>query len=300
MNRRRFLHTMTAAATAPLLARTTGEDGFEIGLAADAQYADIPSTRKRFYRQAVDRLTEAIEHCNARELAFCVHLGDLIDRDWKSFDAMAAPLARSRHTWHQLLGNHDFDVLDAEKARVPGRLGMKWRHGAFAHGGFRFVVLDTNDVSTYAHAAGSAERAAAEQELARLQAAQTRQARPWNGGVGAAQLAWFERACAAARRAGERVIVLAHHPVFPANDHNVWNDAAVLAAIDRQPNVVAWLNGHNHAGNYGERDGVHFVTLHGMVETPETNAFATARLLRDRILITGHGREPARELRLKA
>ncbi|MEO6245377.1 MAG: metallophosphoesterase, partial [Opitutaceae bacterium] len=270
--------------------------GFEIGLVADAQFADVEAKGTRFYRQSIGKLGAAVEHCNARDLAFCVHLGDLIDREWKSFDEITQPLARSRHRWHQLLGNHDFDVWDDLKARVPQRLGMAWRHGAFAHGGFRFVVLDTNDVSIYAHAAGTPERAEAERAFAEAQVAKLRQAQPWNGAIGPAQLAWFDRTCAEARAAGEKVIVLAHHPVFPDNVHNVWNAAAVLAVIDRHPHVVAWLNGHNHAGNFAARNGVPFVTMHGMVETADTTAFATARVLDDRLVLTGHGREPSREL----
>jgi len=59
---------------------------------------------------------------------------------------------------------------------------------------------------------------------------------------------------------------------------------------------VAWFNGHNHAGAFGERHGVPFLTLHGMVETADTTAFATAQVLADRIVLTGHGREPSREM----
>lgn len=216
MNRRRFLHaTLAATASAPFIARGATKAGFEIGLVADAQYADIESTKARFYRQSIRRLGEAVEHFESRDLAFCVHLGDLIDREWKSFDAISAVLARSRHSWHHLLGNHDFSVLDAEKTRVPDRLGMKWRYGAFERGAFRFVVLDTNDVTTYAHPAGTPEQREAEKQLAAAEQAKLKQAKSWNGAIGAKQLAWFERECAAAAKAGQRVIVLAHHPCFP-------------------------------------------------------------------------------------
>ena len=301
MNRRRFLKSTAAAvAGAPFIARGATRPVFEIGVVADAQYADIESTAKRFYRQSIARLGEAVEHFDGRDLAFCVHLGDLIDRQWKSFDAISAVLARSRHHWHHLLGNHDFEVLDAEKPRVPGRLAMKARYGWFERAGFRFVVLDTNDVATYAHPAGTPERLAAEQELARLTAAKLRQAKPWNGALGAKQLAWLDRTCAEAARAKQRVIVLAHHPVYPDNEHNLWNAAEVLARIDRHPHVVAWVNGHNHAGNYGEHHGMPCLTVHGMVETPVKNAFATASILTDRIVIDGHGRVPSREMTFRA
>lgn len=288
-----------AAVAAPFIARGATRELFSIGLVADAQYADVPDKGTRFYRASIGKLAAAVEHFNRADLAFCAHLGDLIDREWRSFEEITRPLATSRHHWHQLLGNHDFDVLEAEKPRVPARLGMTWRHGSFVHGGFRFVVLDTNDVSTYAHPAGAPERAEAERELARLQAAKVRQAKPWNGGVGAKQLAWLDHELGAARLQGQLVIVFAHHPVFPDNDHNVWNAPEVLAVIDRHPHVVAWLNGHNHAGAFGERHGVPFVTLKGMVETSATTAYAIARILPDRLVLEGQGREPARELRFR-
>ena len=198
-SRRGFLG---AAVAAPFIARGATKELFAIGLVADAQYADVPDKGTRFYRASIGKLGAAVEQFNRTDLAFCVHLGDLIDREWRSFDEITRPLSSSRHRWHQLLGNHDFDVLDTEKPRVPERLGMKWRYGSFDHGGFRFVVLDTNDVSTYAHPSGAPERAAAERELVRLQAAKMRQARPWNGGIGAEQLAWLERELTAARKSG--------------------------------------------------------------------------------------------------
>lgn len=296
LTRRGFLRGVIAATAAPSIARAATNGGFEIGLVADAQYADVEAMGTRFYRASIGKLGAAVEHFNPRELAFCVHLGDLIDRDWRSFDEITKPLAASRHRWHHLLGNHDFSVLDEQKTAVTKRLGMAGRYGTFVHGGFQFVVLDTNDVSTYAHAAGTPEVAAAQKELARVEAAKLRQAKPWNGGVSAAQLQWLERTCVEARGARRKVIVLAHHPVFPANEHNLWNADEVLALIDRQPHVVAWLNGHNHAGAYGERNGVPYVTLHGMVETRDTTAFATMRVLADRLILTGHDREPSREL----
>jgi 3',5'-cyclic AMP phosphodiesterase CpdA len=295
-NRRGFLKATLLAASAPAIMRGAVQAGFEIGLVADAQYADVDDKGTRFYRKSLGKLADAVEHFNGRDLAFCAHLGDLIDREWRSFDEITRPLAASRHRWHHLLGNHDFDVLEALKAKVPGRLGLEARYRFFDHGEFRFVILDTNDVSTYAHAAGSSEQIAAAAELKRLQVAKIRQAKPWNGGIGAAQLAWFERVCAEAGAARRKVIVLAHHPVAPHNDHNVWNSPAVLTALKNQPAVVAWCNGHNHAGHFADHAGVPCVTMHGMVETAATTAFATVRILPDRLVIAGHGREPSREL----
>lgn len=297
LTRRDFLKTAGAAVlAAPFVGRSAERQGFDIGLVADAQYADIADKGTRFYRKSPGRLTEAVEHFNGRELEFCAHLGDLIDRDWKSFDEITKPFATSRQRWYHLLGNHDFEVLDELKPRVPERIGLKQRHYFFDVRDVRFVVLDTNEVSTYAHPVGTPEQAAGAAQLKRLEAAKAPQAKSWNGSVAPAQLAWFEQGCASARAIGHKVIVLAHHPVAPDLEHNAWNATELLAIVERQRNVVAWLNGHNHAGNFAEVSGVPFVTMHGMVETADTTAFATARILADRMIIAGHGREPSREL----
>jgi hypothetical protein len=298
ITRRDFIKVAAAAAVAaPYVARgaASPQAGFEIGLVADAQFADVEPKGTRYYRASPRRLGEAVEHFNGRDLSFCVNLGDLIDHDWKSFDEITKPLAGSRHRFHHLLGNHDFEVLAELKARVPGRLGMEKRYSYFDHRGFRFAVLDTNDVSTYAHAPNTPEHAAATAELARLEATNLPQAKPWNGAVGETQFAWLDRLC---REAGEqrlKVILLAHHPLLPAATDLLWNASEVLALIARHPHVVAWLNGHNHRGALAEAAGVPLLTMHGMVETPDTTAFATARILNDRMIIAGHGRELSRE-----
>ncbi len=266
---------------------------------ADAQYADSDDKCTRYYRASVEKLGAAVEDFQREDLAFCVHLGDLIDRQWRSFAEISRPLASSRHRWHHLLGNHDFEVLDEEKARVPLRLGMPGRYYSFGYADVQFVVLDTNDVSTYAHPANSPSGQAAARVLDDARRAKLPQAQTWNGAVGAAQLAWLEGRCVAAARAGQRVVILAHHPVLPTGPHVLWNADAVLTVIDRCPNVVAWLNGHNHAGAFAERNGVPYVTLRGMVETAATNAYATAEITPSRLVLRGRGREPSRELALR-
>lgn len=297
ITRRHFLRTTTAAlGAAPFIARAATSAGFEIGLVADSQYADIAARGTRFYRLGLPRLAEAVEAFNRRDLAFCVHVGDLIDKDWPSFDDILKPLAGSRQRWHHLLGNHDFDVPDELKPRVPARMGLTARYYFVDRDAFRFVMLDSNDISTYAYPAGTAEQISGVRELARLQAAQLMQAKPWNGGVSTAQLEWLESTCASARAEGRKVILFAHHPVAPDDSHLIWNAGEVLALIDRHPHIVAWFNGHNHAGAYAVRNHVHYVTLRGMVETADTTCYATARLLPDRIVIHGHDREPSREL----
>ena len=301
ISRRKFIAaSVTMAVSGPFLMGASRKAELVLGLVTDPHVADLDPHGTRFYRQSAGKLTEAIEHFNSLDLAWCVNLGDLVDQRWESFDEAFKPLTPSRHKFHHLLGNHDFGVPDDFKPRVPERLGLKQRYYSMREGGFCFVMLDTTDVSPYAYAANSPETAAANAERKRLAAAGAKNAQTWNGAVGERQLKWFEDTCRQTAKAKRKVIVLAHHPVFPADPHTEWNSEALLEVVQRNRNVVAWINGHNHAGAYGVHEDVPFITLKGMVETEKTNAFAVAHLYPDRLALVGHGREPSREVVFRA
>ena len=299
-DRRRFLKAAAlAAGLAPFVGCGRVQTGPSFGVVADPQYADIPDRGRRSYRASVGKLNEAVADFNRRDLDFCVNLGDAIDRDWASYDAILAPLAAARAPWRHVLGNHDFAVEPSRVPQVPARLGIPSRRAVFDVSGVRFVILDSNAVSVYAHPEGSPVRRAATAELARLKAAKEPQAFDWNGGFGEEQLRWFDRLAGEAEGAGLRVVVLAHHPVLPSRAHVAWDAPAALEIALRRRSVVAWLCGHDHAGAYAERDGVHFITFQGMVETPDRNAYAFVSLNAGRMLIEGRGREPSRDLILR-
>ena len=296
LSRRRFLTASLAlAVTGPSLMGTSRKPALRLGLVSDPQFADIDPRNTRFYRQSIGKLAEAVEHFNGLDLKWCVNVGDLIDSRWESFDEVLKPLAKSRHQFHHLLGNHDFEVPDAFKERVPKRLGLKHRYYSLWVDGFCLVMLDTTDVSPYTHEESSKESSGATAEWKRFAATGAINAQRWNGAVGERQLEWFEDTCHKAARARGKVIVFAHHPVYPASNHCEWNADALLKVVERNRNVVAWINGHNHAGAFGVHAEVPFITLKGMVETKDTNAFAVAHLHPDRLELVGHGREPSRE-----
>jgi predicted phosphodiesterase len=299
ITRRTFLKAAGATGLSMPFLSCSRPRALRIGLVADAQYADADPQWGRAYRESPRKLAEAVEHFNGLPLDFCVHLGDLIDRDWRSFDTMTPILEKSRHAFHHVLGNHDFEVEDALKIRAPGRMGMPSRYYSFDRQGFRFVFLDTTEVSVYAHPAASAEYRAGQEELRRGEALGLVQAKPWNSGIGPAQLAWFEAACRDAATRGFPVVVFAHHPILPDGGLNLWNAPALLEAIGRQGAVAAWFNGHNHDGAFAEQNGIPCLTLHGMVETPNTTAYAVLELAPERLQVEGFGREPSWERNLR-
>ncbi len=292
------------AASAALLAGSARAQAtpLRFGVIADPQYADVPpnTARGRYYADSLDKLSAAIETLNAQDLRFVVTLGDAIDRDFASFERILPLYRKLRHETRFVLGNHDFEVEAAHLGRVVGRLGMPAPYYDFAVRDVRFVVLDGNDVSLFAPPQGDPRWQLAQERLARARAAGLPNAKPWNGSLGDAQRAWLERTLSAAQGAGERVVVLNHYPVLPDNPHNLWDSAEIVALLARSTNVVAYFNGHNHAGNYGEAHGIHFVNFRGMVDTPDTSAFAVVEISGDRLDIRGYGREPSRSLPLRA
>ena len=298
ISRRKFL--VASALTFPFIARGAARPALSIGLVADPQYADYPTVATRHYRQSIGKLTEAVEHFNSQELEFCVNCGDFIDRYWASFDEIFKPLAKSKHKFHHVLGNHDFDLLDTWKPRVPERLGMPARYYTFARAGFCFAFLDTTDISPYSHPQNSKETAEANALLIQYAAKRLPNAQSWNGALSATQLTWFEEVCKTAAAEKQKVIAFAHHPIAPAAIHNAWNSDDVLKIIERNKNVVAWFNGHNHQGDFAIQRDVPCTTLRGMVETADTNSYSVAKIFEDRLELTGHGREPSRELRFRA
>jgi 3',5'-cyclic AMP phosphodiesterase CpdA len=236
---------------------------------------------------------------NQLSLDGIVNLGDLIDRKPDNFGPALRVLKSAKAPIHHVLGNHDFVVDDPLKARVPRLLGLRRGYYSWNAASWCFVVLDTNEISTYSHPEGTKEQADAAAELTGMQSAKLANAQTWNGRASEKQMQWFESVCRKARRAGRSVVVFAHHPVFPADQHNVWNDSAVLGILRSNTNVVAWISGHNHAGNYGEYEGMHCLTLKGMVETTDQNAFAVAEFSEGKIKLTGYGRESSREFKLR-
>ncbi|AXV14717.1 phosphatase [Neorhizobium sp. SOG26] len=270
------------------------------GVLADPQYADAEPwlLLDRYYRNSLKKLQDAIAVLNAEDLAFVVTLGDLIDRDWRSFGPVLEVYRKLRHESILLPGNHDFSVAPEWLGEVHARLKMPhpWHH--FTRGGIRFVVIDGNEVSLFSSPKGDPRHAEARRLLEEMAAEGKPNAKEWNGGIGAEQFAWLTQVLSEAKRAGEKVIVFGHYPLYPENEHNLWGAERLAELFARSGNVLAYLNGHNHAGNLGRHGSTWYVNFKGMVDTEHENTFAVAEVFQDRIEIIGYGREDSRTLPL--
>ena len=284
---------------------------FVIGLVADVQYAHAPSSGTRHYRQSLSKLEECVHKLNGKAVAFTIQLGDFIDRDWASFDRVLAIYNRLQMPHYHVLGNHDFQVEKEDKRRVFKKLGLEQGYYDFTHRSWRVVVLDGNDVGFVANTKdarryteeGAAIDPARYREAAAWVESLKRQnlpnAHPYNGAIGRVQLAWLNWTLAKATQAGERVIVCCHFPVVPTPFAlNLWNDLEVIQTLETHDCVAAYLCGHHHEGNYAFRNGIHYLTLPGMVETADTNAYGLLEVYPDRLQLNGYGRVPSRIMRL--
>ena len=263
-----------------------GKPLFSIGAIADAQYADEPDNGQRLYHTTKSKLSAAIDDFNRQPLAFVVHLGDFIDRDWASYDSLLRVAARLKHPWHFVLGNHEFSIDDADKPLIAAKLGMPARYYSFVQHGWMFIVTDGNDLSSYGWPTGSAEYRRSMDVHARLYPDKPL----WDGGIGDTQMRWIDARLTDADRRGLKAMLFSHFPLWPENPHNLWNAPAVMALLERHPSAKIWLDGHNHDGNYGVRAGIHYVNLKAMLDTPETS-YARLDFFADRVVVYGMGRQ---------
>lgn len=267
---------------------------FSFGVIADCQYCADPGSGIRKYAASEQKLEQCVDHFNTLDLEYVVHLGDFIDRDWASFDVVGPIFQQLKASKYHVLGNHDFSVPDEFKRDVPQIMGLDSRYYDFEINGWRFIVLDGNDISFHAYPEGSPQYKEAE----RYYEKNNIQSPKWNGGIGDEQLGWLAGVLDKANKKGEKAVLYCHFPVFPENAHNLWNANEVIELMEKYTCVKAYMNGHNHAGNYGVKEGIHYLTFQGMVDTDETS-YATIQVNKDQLLITGFGREADRILEIR-
>jgi 3',5'-cyclic AMP phosphodiesterase CpdA len=270
---------------------------FTFGVITDVQYCNCDPAGSRYYRSSLAKLREAVGSFRSDSMAFIVDLGDLIERDFESYKPVMEILDSSGlKVWH-VTGNHDYSVDDRLKKRIPQSEGSKEGYYSFTYETVRFIALNGNEISTYA-TTNKKVTEAAEQLILKLKNEGEPNAIDWNGGVSEKQLAWLKNQLDEAALKNEKVIILCHFPVWPQNQHNLLNYGQVLSLLEKYDNVIAWFNGHNHAGNYGNFNLIHFVTLRGMVETEANTSYAEIEIYKNKIWIKGSGREKSQILAL--
>ena len=268
---------------------------FTFGLIADVQYSDYDPAGTRYYRESISKLREALISLKEDSADFIINLGDLIDKDFKSIKPVLDIIDSSEHKTYHITGNHDYSVEPRLKKHLPEIQLFKKGHYSFVHEKIRFIFLNGNELSTYA-SNNKGEIKDATDYIEALKNEGSINALDWNGGIRRKQLEWLRDELNNSKEADEKVILFCHFPVWPENNHNLLNYKEVLSLLEKCPNIVAWFNGHNHAGNYGNFNMIHFVTIKGMVETETSNSFALVEVYKNKLWIKGYGREKSQIL----
>ncbi|MDO1581446.1 metallophosphoesterase [Rhizobium oryzicola] len=270
-----------------------------IGVIADPQYADLDPNPalNRYFRESVAKISAAIETFEGEDLAFVITLGDLIDRGFENFAPALAAYAPSRHECLFLPGNHDYLIAPEKIADLPTVLGMPAPYYSFHKAGIRFLIINGCEDSLFATADNLERQEQARRRLLALKAEGAANAMDWNAGLTDTQFAWIEAELAAAKAAGEPVIVMGHYPIYPEHDHNLWDWQRLAKLFEQNPQVIAYLCGHNHQGNLGRFGNTWCINFRGMVDTPAENAFAILNLHAAHIEIQGFGRQESLTLR---
>jgi manganese-dependent ADP-ribose/CDP-alcohol diphosphatase len=271
---------------------------FKIGVIADCQYCNCNVKWDRYYKKAPQRLKEAVAILNKDSLNYTIHLGDFIDKDFKSLDSILPTWQQLKSPSYHVLGNHDFDVKDSLKEEILQQLNIKNRYYSFVEKDWRFIVLDGNDLSFHG-ALTQTKKQQTDSLFNLLKDKDLPYIKKWNGALSNNQLKWIQQELEIAVQQNQKVGFYCHFPIFPVDQHNIWNRAQFLSLIKPYKNVKLFFNGHNHAGAYQLVDNVHYLTFKGMVNTENTSAFAKVKFDADTIFVQGFDREISRKLVIK-
>ena len=255
----------------PRAERSGGDSPVRFGIVTDLHYADIDPDPKpcgvvgrRYYRDSLRKLSEAVESFNRSNLDFAIELGDFKDnthgreRTIEHLDAIEDEFAKFNGPRYHVAGNHDFDCLTNEEffSRIPndGEVSMKGYY-SFERGGITFIVLNACFDSTLMPYSRN---------------------NPWNdANVPPDELRWFKAELAAAPG---KVVVFCHQRMDDACEpnHQIKNAATLRSAIEKSGKVCVVITGHQHCGGYHILNGIPYYSLRAMVceEGEGENSFA--------------------------
>lgn len=284
-----------------LVSGLKGQNNFvkplKVGIISDVQYADIDNQGTRHYRASVEKFSEAVRKFIDTDVDFIVILGDFIDNDFTSYKPLMRIIRGIKIPVYFVLGNHDFSVREGRKHKVPELLNVNPGYYSLTRYNWRFIFLDGTDISTFSRSKKDPESLRAQSILDSLEKAGAPNAHSWNGGIGKTQMEWLEQEIGNSHKENQNIILFCHFPIYPENQsENLWNADEIRNIVESHNGKMVFMNGHTHRSNYCLNNGVHYVSLRGMVEMDE-NSFATAEIYTDSISIKGYGAE--KDFRIK-
>ncbi len=262
----------------------------KIGLIADPQYQNLPISGERYYGESLWKLTEAIDTLNNNSVDFIQNLGDIINAEWRSYDSII-PVYNKINSGienYHLLGNHDFSVDSTKMGDVLNKLGMPDYYYSFVKKNWRFIVLDATDYAYFSNYLHNYDIEKIDAYFAKTEGKSNHY--DWNSGIGEKQQNWLKEELKSADSLSQKVIVFSHMPIKPERSASLWNSDEIVDIIESSPNVVAFITGHHHDGGYAFENGIHYITISGMVNT-EVSSFAILNIYNDSLVLNGFGNQ---------
>ncbi|KAM8945707.1 manganese-dependent ADP-ribose/CDP-alcohol diphosphatase-like [Pelodytes ibericus] len=290
----------------------------------------------RYYSQSCLHLRNAIDEWKKEDMLpkFVLQLGDIIDASnrhsstsEKSLQVILKEVQNINVPFHHIWGNHELYNFNRNFLResalnttclANSRLeetseyctsGLDYYAYHFSpFSNFRCIVVDSYDLSIYGRELTDPKHQESTAFLEnKFQNNESRsdflepQLRDFNGGFSTDQLSWLNKVLTFSDEHKERVIIAGHGPVHPKaalKSCLAWNYKAMLTLIQSHSSVVCYMAGHDHNGGYHkDSHGIYHITMEGVIESPPgTNAFATAYVYKDRMVLNGRGRVKSRIL----
>jgi predicted phosphodiesterase len=268
-----------------------------IGILTDVQYCDCNDKGSRHYCASLAKLEESVDYFNSQKPDFIAHLGDVIDHKFSSYDDVLKRFHKSSVPVNYVIGNHDYDIKKAHRDEVLGKLGLKNSYYSKSFGDWQILFLNGDELNKFYPGGKRLQEEAKEIYQKSLKKGKCNFFE-FNSGISGCQFEWIKSELDKAQRAGKKVIMMCHFPVYPFACHNLRNDDELLEIISKYKCVKAYFCGHNHEGGYGFKDGVHYINFKGMIESGKKPAFALVTLTNDSIFFEGHGKEISRRLKI--
>ena len=152
----------------------------------------------------------------------------------------------------------------------------------FTQKNWSFIVLDGNDLSLHAYPKANLKHKASLDYYT----SNYPKAPQHNGAIGPKQLQWLGQKLQVSEEANENVIPFCHFPIYPKNNHNLWNSNELITLLEKHSCVKAYINGHNHKAKYAQKAGIHYLTVKGIV-TNRTATYGIIELTKTQLFFHG-------------
>jgi alkaline phosphatase len=278
-SRRSFFQLTGTAATglflsAEISAQTPEKPLVRFGLVSDLHYADRQPKGTRFFKDSLEKLTEAIDLMNREQVDFVIELGDFKDQDIppneestiKFLNNIEAIFRHFNGAKYHVLGNHDMDSISKkqflefiENTGIPPENG----YYSFDINQLHFIVLDGN----FTKEGKAYERGNFNWEDALV---------PYQ------EINWLKNDLKLNKLP---VIVFIHQMLDDrlSPQHAVSNAAEIRKVLENSGNVLCVFQGHVHREIYSLINQIHYYSVSGMVDGqfPESNSYSIVEIFSD-------------------